>query len=135
MGAPPIPRQKPRRRLNAIASFISRLVREAARTSPARLALFVFTAMILLFTIILELPISSVSGQRTRFADALFTAVSAMCVTGLVTVPTQTHWSTFGLVVLMAAIKVGGLGVLTLASLLGLSVMRHMGLADRKSVV
>ena len=73
MGAPPIPRQKPRRRLNAIASFISRLVREAARTSPARLALFVFTAMILLFTIILELPISSVSGQRTRFADALFT--------------------------------------------------------------
>ncbi|KDS94367.1 TrkH family potassium uptake protein [Dermabacter hominis] len=131
MGTPAIPRPKPRRRLNAITSFISRLVREAARTSPARLALFVFTAMILLFTIILELPISSVSGQRTRFADALFTAVSAMCVTGLVTVPTQTHWSTFGLVVLMAAIKVGGLGVLTLASLLGLSVMRHMGLAQR----
>lgn len=110
---------------------ISRTVKAAARTSPARLALAVFTATILLVTLLLELPVSSADGVRTPFVDALFTAVSAVCVTGLVTVDTGTHWSTFGLTVIMVAIKIGGLGVLTLASLLGLSVMRHMGLAQR----
>ncbi|WP_407919318.1 TrkH family potassium uptake protein [Devriesea agamarum] len=107
------------------------IVGSAARSSPARLALLVFTSMILLVTVLLELPISSASGQRTPLVDALFTAMSAVCVTGLVTVETATHWSTFGLVVLMFAMKVGGLGVLTLASLLGLSVSRHMGLAQK----
>lgn len=110
---------------------VGSIVKAAARTSPARLALFVFTSMILAFTLILELPISSTSGTRTPFVDALFTAVSAVCVTGLTTVTTATHWSPFGLTVIMVAMKVGGLGVLTLASLLGLSVMRHMGLAQR----
>ncbi len=114
-----------------VPGVVSRAVKAAARTSPARLTLLVFTAMILLFTMILELPISSADGTRTPFVDALFTAVSAVCVTGLVTVETGTHWSVFGLTVIMVAMKVGGLGVLTLASLLGLSVMRHMGLAQR----
>lgn len=110
---------------------LAEIVGDAAKSSPARLALGVFTGMILLVTLLLELPIAAADGQRTSLVDALFTAVSAVCVTGLVTVPTATHWSTFGLVVLMAAMKVGGLGVLTLASLLGLSVMRRMGLAQR----
>lgn len=114
-----------------VPGAVSRAVKAAARTSPARLALLVFTAMILLFTLVLELPVSSANGSRTPFVDALFTAVSAVCVTGLVTVDTGAHWSMFGLTVIMIAMKVGGLGVLTLASLLGLSVMRHMGLAQR----
>lgn len=87
--------------------------------------------MFLLFTALLELPQATQTGQRTPFVDALFTAASALCVTGLTTVPTESQWSTFGLVVILVAIKVGGLGVLTLASLLGLSVMRHMGLAQK----
>lgn len=125
----PVPRRAPF--TQRLTGRIGDVVGEAAKSSPARLALGVFTAMILLFTGLLELPIATTGGHRTPFVDALFTAVSAVCVTGLVTVDTGTHWSTFGLVVLMAAMKVGGLGVLTLASLLGLSVMRHMGLAQR----
>src|SRR5699024_7457145 len=68
--------------------------------------------------------------DRDRVA-VLVTAVSAICVTGLVTVDTAVHWSPFGLTVIMLAMKVGGLGVLTVASLLSLSVMRRMGLAQR----
>ena len=112
---------------HAVSDFFA----ELGRSSPARLLLIVFTAMIGVFTALLSLPISAADGQRTPFVDALFTAVSAICVTGLVTVDTGTHWSTFGLTVIMVAMKVGGLGVLTLASLLGLSVMRSMGLAQR----
>ncbi len=103
----------------------------AARFTPARLALGVLTALIGVSTLMLSLPISTIDHQRTDFVDALFTAVSAITVTGLVTVDTGSHWSTFGLVVIMVTIKVGGLGVLTLASLLSLSVMRRMGLAQR----
>ncbi|MFC0675871.1 TrkH family potassium uptake protein [Brachybacterium hainanense] len=107
------------------------MVGSAARSSSSRLALLVFTAIIGLFTALLSLPVATTDGTRTPFVDALFTAVSATTVTGLVTVDTGTHWSTFGLVVIMISMKVGGLGVLTLASLLGLSVSRQMGLAQR----
>ncbi|GAB2534877.1 TrkH family potassium uptake protein [Brachybacterium huguangmaarense] len=120
-----------RKRRAGLGTAITEILGDAAKSSPARLALTVFTAMILAVTGLLSLPIATVEGQRTPFVDALFTAVSAVCVTGLVTVDTATHWSTFGLVVLMVSMKVGGLGVLTLASLLGLSVMRHMGLAQK----
>ncbi|GAA1483199.1 TrkH family potassium uptake protein [Brachybacterium fresconis] len=102
-----------------------------AKVTPARFTLAVFTGMIALFTVLLSLPASTTSGQRTEFVDALFTAVSAICVTGLVTVETGTHWSTFGLTVIMIAMKVGGLGMMTLASLLSLSVMHRLGLAQR----
>src|SRR5699024_12413325 len=64
-------------------------------------------------------------------SDALFTAVSAICVTGLVTVDTGAHWSTFGLTVIMVAVKLGGLGLMTVASLLSISVMHRLGLAQR----
>lgn len=103
----------------------------AARFTPARLTLTVFTLLIGVSTLLLMLPAASNRGIRTDTVDALFTAVSALTVTGLVTVDTGTHWSTFGLVVILVTIKVGGLGVLTLASLLSLSVMRRMGLAQR----
>lgn len=120
-----------RMRLIGLRRALSEIVGDAAKSSPARLALSVFTLMILAFTALLSLPIASADHTRTPLVDAMFTAVSAMCVTGLTTVTTATHWSTFGLVVLMVAMKIGGLGVLTLASLLGLSVMRHMGLAQK----
>ncbi|HJB09732.1 MAG TPA: TrkH family potassium uptake protein [Candidatus Brachybacterium merdavium] len=107
------------------------LRRGPARLSPARLALLVFTALIAIVTALLSLPVAASGGTPTSFVDALFTAVSAICVTGLVTVDTAVHWSPFGLTVIMLAMKVGGLGVLTVASLLSLSVMRRMGLAQR----
>ena len=104
---------------------------EAARRSPARLALGVFAAVISVFVALLCLPAATASGQRAPFVDAVFTGVSAVCVTGLTTVDTATYWSGFGQGVILVGIKVGGLGILTLASLLGLAVSRRLGLAQR----
>lgn len=97
-------------------------------SSPARFAIIVFTVLIGLVTTLLMLPIASASGEPTPFSDALFTAVSAICVTGLVTVDMATHWSVFGNVVIVLALQIGGIGVLTLASILGLVVSRRLGL-------
>lgn len=99
--------------------------------TPARFALLIFTALILLWTALLALPISSASGEMTPFADALFTAVSAICVTGLSTVDMPTHWSLFGEIVILTGLQIGAVGVLTLASILGLTVTRRLGLQQR----
>lgn len=107
------------------------LVDRAARQSPARLALGVFGSVIALITLLLLAPWATVSGEQAPFVDALFTATSATTVTGLVVVPTGEYWSTWGLVVILVAIKIGGLGVMTLASLLGLAVSRRLGLTQR----
>ncbi len=111
--------------------WLRAVVDEAARRSPARLALGVFAAVIAVFVALLNLPFATAGGQRAPFVDALFTGVSAVCVTGLVTVDTATYWSGFGQAVILAAIKIGGLGILTIASLLGLAVSRRLGLAQR----
>ena len=101
------------------------------QSSPARFALLIFTGLILVWTALLALPISSTSREITPLADALFTAVSAICVTGLATVDMATHWSLFGELVILAGIQIGGIGVLTLASILGLTVTRRLGLRQR----
>jgi len=106
-------------------------VDRSARQSPARLALGIFAAVIALVTLLLEAPWATASGTRAPFADALFTAASATTVTGLTVVPTGEFWSPYGLVVILVAIKVGGLGVMTLASLLGAAVSRRIGLTQR----
>lgn len=103
----------------------------AARLSPARLALTAFAGIVAVFTALLSLPASRQGPGAAPLADALFTAVSAVCVTGLTTQDTAAYWSGFGEVVILAGIKVGGLGVLTLASLLGLAVSGRLGLRQR----
>ena len=122
-GAMPRTRRRP--------SGLERHLRALFKPTPARLALGVFTLLIVVFTGLLSLPAATVVGERTSLTDALFTAVSAICVTGLVTLETGTHWSTFGLTVIMIAMKLGGLGLMTVASLLSLSVMHRLGLAQR----
>ncbi|MDO5034727.1 MAG: potassium transporter TrkG [Actinomycetaceae bacterium] len=102
-----------------------------ARVYPARLAMVVFASIIALTTGLLSLPIATQSGQRAPFADALFNATSAVAVTGLATVDTANYWSFFGQAVLAVAISIGGMGVMTMASLLGLAVSRHIGLTQR----
>ncbi|WP_288783665.1 TrkH family potassium uptake protein [uncultured Microbacterium sp.] len=97
-------------------------------SSPSRFAVLVFTALILLFTALFSLPAASADGTRTPFADALFTAVSTICVTGLSTVDMATHWSPFGHVLVYIGVNVGALGVLTLASILGLVISKRLGL-------
>lgn len=107
--------------------FVDRL----ARQSPARLALGVFAAVIAVFTLLLSMPWATTSGERAPFVDALFTATSAVCVTGLVTVDTGTYWSTAGQAAILVGIQIGGLGVMTLASILGLAVSRRLGLTQK----
>ncbi|GAA2788097.1 TrkH family potassium uptake protein [Saccharopolyspora taberi] len=95
---------------------------------PARLIVAGFGVVLLVGTVLLMLPVAAESGEATSFVAALFTATSAVCVTGLVVVDTPTYWSAFGEAVLLALIQVGGLGIMTLASLLGLLVARRLGL-------
>lgn len=102
-----------------------------AEHSPARLALLVFAGVIVLVTALLSTPMATVTGERAPFVDALFTATSAVCVTGLTTLSTAFYWSTFGQAVIVFGIAVGGLGVMTLSSILALAVSRQIGLTQR----
>lgn len=85
----------------------------------------------LLGTLLLMLPVAQTGIAWTDPLTALFTATSAVCVTGLVVVDTESYWSTFGEVTILALIQVGGLGTMTLASLLGLAISRKLGLRAR----
>lgn len=90
-----------------------------------------FFMIIITGTFLLMLPIASKSGNWTGFLDALFTAVSATCVTGLVMVDTYTHWNTFGQIVIIVMIQIGGLGFMTVGVLFSLVVKRKIGLRER----
>ncbi len=110
---------------------VGRGIRELITASPSRFAMIVFALLILLFTFLLSLPISSATGTRTPLVDALFSAVSTICVTGLSTVDMATHWSPFGMVIIFLGVNIGGMGVLTLASLMGMIISRRLGLRGR----
>ncbi|KJL32362.1 TrkH family potassium uptake protein [Microbacterium azadirachtae] len=105
-----------------------RLGKTLTTSSPSRFAIVVFSALILITTALLSLPIASADRTVTPLADALFTAVSTICVTGLSTVDMATHWSGFGLGVVFVGVNIGGLGVLTLASVMGLAISKRLGL-------
>jgi trk system potassium uptake protein len=104
---------------------------DIANTTPARLAITAFAAVSTVFTFLLSLPVSSADGTPTPVHQALFTAVSAVCVTGLTVVSTAVHWSFFGQLVILVGIFIGGLGTLTLASLLALMVSKRLGVRGK----
>ena len=90
-----------------------------------------FLVVILAGSLLLSLPISSADGNAAPYLDALFTATSATCVTGLVTLPTVTAWSTFGHVIILILIQVGGLGVITIMSAIMILLQKRMGINNR----
>ncbi|MDD5037736.1 MAG: TrkH family potassium uptake protein [Dehalococcoidales bacterium] len=90
-----------------------------------------FAGIIAVGTILLMLPISSKTGQITSPINALFTATSAVCVTGLVVVDTGTYWSSFGQVVVLILFQIGGFGFMTSATVLFLIMGRRIGLRER----
>jgi len=90
-----------------------------------------FALVILIGGIILSLPISSVDGTYTSFLDSLFTSTSAVCVTGLVTVDTGTHWNNFGKIVIMLLIEIGGLGFMSLTIFIAILLGKKITLKDR----
>lgn len=90
-----------------------------------------FLAAILIGTALLCLPVSSADGKATAFIDALFTATTSVCVTGLVVMPTVTSWSVFGQAVILVLIQVGGLGIITIMSGVMILLHKKMGIGDR----
>ena len=102
-----------------------------AREKPAQLTLMIFFIIIIFVTFLLCLPISTANGDFPKFIDALFTATSAVCVTGLSTVDVANQWSGFGHAVIMVGIKIGGLGFMTLASFLVLAISKSIGLTQK----
>ncbi|SCG40846.1 TrkH family potassium uptake protein [Micromonospora coxensis] len=98
---------------------------------PAQVISTGFGTAVATGTALLSLPAATQSGQRAPLVDALFTATSAVCVTGLVTVDTGSYWSDFGQVVILLLIQVGGLGIMTLATLFTVLLSRRLGLRAR----
>ncbi|MBP1552600.1 MAG: potassium transporter KtrB [Oscillospiraceae bacterium] len=99
--------------------------------STTQIILLSFLITILIRSFLLSLPISSANGKSVSYLDALFTATTSTCVTGLVTLPTFSTWSFFGQAVILLLIQIGGLGVITIMSGVMLLFNRKMGIGDR----
>lgn len=106
----------------------ARRPRRAIRVSPPQAVVLGFLAAILVASALLTLPLAHAPGRDVGVIDAAFTAVSAVAVTGHVVVDTATAWSGFGLVVIVVFIQLGGLGVMLVATLIGLALARRFSL-------
>ncbi|MET9513600.1 potassium transporter TrkG [Streptomyces sp. NPDC002994] len=105
-----------------MAGRATRVWKSLVTAHPARTVVMAFAAVTLAGAALLSLPLSSEESGATGFVTSLFTSTSAVCVTGLAVVDTGTYWSGFGEGVILALIQVGGFGIMTMASLLGLLV-------------
>jgi len=110
------------------AGFIEQL-----RVQPVRLLALSFVAAIAVGTLLLTFPSATQTGQVTGFIDALFTATSATCVTGLIVKNTPLYWSRFGQLVILCLLQFGGLGIMTFSASLAVVFGRKLGLAQRKT--
>lgn len=102
--------------------------------SSFNIIIYGFAGTILLGTLLLMLPVASVSGNVTPFSDALFTATSAVCVTGLVVYDTATYWSMFGQFIILMLIQIGGLGIVTVAVATTMISGKKIGLMQRSTM-
>lgn len=97
----------------------------------SQMVAFTFAILIFCGSLLLMLPISSADGSSLRFIDALFTATSTSCVTGLVVVDTGSYFSWFGKLVIIILIQIGGLGIMTLTTLLSVAIGKRINLRER----
>ena len=105
--------------------------REGWRPTPYQILALGFAVVILLGTFVLMTPWVAQKGQGLSFADALFTATSAVCVTGLIVVDTGTYFNLFGQMVIITLIQVGGLGFMTLATMMSIAFGKRINLRER----
>lgn len=101
------------------------------RLTPYQILALGFAGIILVGALLLTTPGASASGERVGFIDALFTATSAACVTGLKVVDTGTRFSLFGQLVIIGLIQIGGLGIMTMATLMALLMGKKIRLKER----
>jgi len=124
---------EPRSRLvPSLNLAIRRLLRRLG--NPTRVLIATFAGLIAVGTLLLWLPVSAAAGRRTGLVDALFTSTSAVCVTGLSVVDTETHWSGFGKVVILLLIQLGGLGIVTLATVVFLTLSDRIGIGHLRAL-
>jgi trk system potassium uptake protein TrkH len=107
------------------------MIKKKFTLSTTQIIMLSFLIVILVGSLLLSLPVSTVNGEAVPYLDALFTATTATCVTGLVTLPTATTWSVFGQIVILILIQVGGLGVVTVMSAVMILLHKRMGIGDR----
>ncbi|MBE7044371.1 MAG: Trk family potassium uptake protein [Ruminococcaceae bacterium] len=100
--------------------------------TTTQLIALTFAVVILIGAVLLQLPVSSANGESTPFLNALLTATSATCVTGLIAYDTATHWSLFGKLVILVLIQIGGLGFMTIISLFAIFLKKKLGLFERR---
>lgn len=103
----------------------------ALRFTTTQIILLSFLLTIFIGSLILALPISSATGEAVPYIDALFTATTSVCVTGLVTVPTYSAWSPFAQAVILILIQIGGLGIVTIMTGVLLSFHKRIGMGGR----
>lgn len=101
------------------------------KITPSQILVFGFAAIILIGSFLLKLPISVRTGHSLRYLDALFTSTSAVCVTGLVVVDTGSTFTAFGQVVVIALIQIGGLGFMTMSTMMAVILGKKIGLRER----
>ncbi|MCI5651615.1 MAG: Trk family potassium uptake protein, partial [Ruminococcus bromii] len=111
-----------------------RIFHTLKRLTSFQVIILGFLSVILLGTLLLMLPFSSRAGVITPFLDALFTATSAVCVTGLVVHDTVTYWSSFGQIVILLLIQTGGMGVITVAASFSMISGRRISLMQRSTM-
>ena len=109
-------------------------IRRKRRLSSFQIIILGFAGVILFGALLLMLPISTTAGCVTPFNETLFTATSAVCVTGLVVQDTGSYWSTFGQAVILVLIQIGGLGVVTVAASFALLSGRKISLMQRSTM-
>ncbi|NCC67873.1 MAG: Trk family potassium uptake protein [Clostridia bacterium] len=102
------------------------------RLTYTQIIMLSFLCIILFGTVVLCLPISSKSGEWTSFVDAMFTATSATCVTGLVVFDTYLYWSGFGQLIILLLIQIGGLGLMTCIAMIALLLHKKITLGERR---
>lgn len=107
------------------------ILKKKFKLQPAQVLVTGFASLILVGALLLSLPIATVTGERMDFLDALFTATSAVCVTGLVVVDTGTFFSLFGQIVILVLVQFGGLGIMTMATLIFLIMGKKIMLRER----
>lgn len=108
--------------------------RDRPLLSTTQIIMLSFLVVILVGSVLLALPISTKSGEPVGYLDALFTATTSTCVTGLVTLPTVTTWSWFGQIVILLLIQIGGLGVITIFAGIMIALNKRFGLKESQLI-
>lgn len=118
-------------RMKSVAMRIKDFIMKKYEFTTTQMIVYGFLSAIFIGAILLSLPIAAADGKATNFLDALFTSTTSICVTGLTTVTTATHWSLFGKVVILILIQFGGLGIVTFTTTILLLLRKRITLKER----